>query len=205
MSKIKRRGFLRAATGMGLASAATALSVPLARGQSKSPASAEVLIDPLRSLADLDRRLFGSFLEHIGRAIYTGVFEPGSKLADESGFRKDVLDLSVKSAGYEAPGVGAVPYLDVAGTFDPEANRVTILLLNRDLEHDREVTLVWQGMVPSKVLACQVLTGPDLKAENSFDEPARVAPRELDPPRLGPRTLLKLPPRSYSVLHLGAG
>jgi alpha-N-arabinofuranosidase len=37
--------------------------------------------------ADFDRRLFGAFLEHLGRSIYTGVYEPGSPLADERGFR----------------------------------------------------------------------------------------------------------------------
>lgn len=536
MQKIKRRGFLRAAGGMGLAGAASTFAVPTARGQTKAPAPTEVLVDPLRTLADIDRRLFGSFLEHIGRAIYTGIFEPGSKLADESGFRKDVLDeirgmqvpmvrypggnfvsgynwldgvgprdkrprvlerawnsietnafgtneflewcrrvgteplmavnlgtgtpetaaalveycnvpegtrysdlrrehgvarphnvkswclgnemdgpwqighitaveygrkagdaarqmriadrdiqlvacgssgpsmptylewdrqvleqcyndvdaislhryfnkpaetggdstrfvalnlgleqqinevaavcdfvrarlrskkrlwlsfdewnvwyrtfsnldgkrqeaphlveevysledallvggtlnsllrkaarvrvaclaqlvnviapimtnservlrqtiyfpylwalkfargrvldLSVKSATYEAPVIGPVPFVDAAGSFDTESGRTTILLLNRDLEKEREVTLVWQGTVPAKVLACQALTGPDLKAANTFEEPARVAPQDLEPPRLGPRTTLKLPPRSYSVLHLDRG
>ena len=39
----------------------------------------------------MDRRLLGAFLEHLGRAVYTGVYEPGSKLADANGFRKDVI------------------------------------------------------------------------------------------------------------------
>jgi alpha-N-arabinofuranosidase len=39
----------------------------------------------------VDPRLFGGFLEHIGRAVYEGVYDPNSKLADENGFRKDVL------------------------------------------------------------------------------------------------------------------
>jgi alpha-N-arabinofuranosidase len=43
-------------------------------------------------VATLDRRQFGSFLEHLGRAIYGGVFEPGSTLADQNGFRRDVVD-----------------------------------------------------------------------------------------------------------------
>jgi alpha-N-arabinofuranosidase len=37
-------------------------------------------------------RLFGGFLEHMGRAVYQGVYEPGSIFADENGFRKDVLE-----------------------------------------------------------------------------------------------------------------
>ncbi|BBF99022.1 MULTISPECIES: arabinosylfuranosidase ArfA [Pseudonocardia] len=37
-------------------------------------------------------RLFGSFVEHMGRGVYTGIFEPGHPSADERGFRGDVLD-----------------------------------------------------------------------------------------------------------------
>jgi alpha-N-arabinofuranosidase len=43
-------------------------------------------------VAPLDRNLFGSFLEHLGRAIYQGIYDPGSKLSDSNGFRKDVMD-----------------------------------------------------------------------------------------------------------------
>jgi alpha-N-arabinofuranosidase len=43
------------------------------------------------TIGTVDERIFGGFLEHIGRAVYQGVYEPGSKLADVNGFRKDVL------------------------------------------------------------------------------------------------------------------
>jgi len=45
------------------------------------------------AIADLDRRVFGSFVEHMGRTVYTGVFEPDHPAADASGFRTDVLEL----------------------------------------------------------------------------------------------------------------
>ena len=72
-------------------------SRPLAAfAQTKSPsdsaAPARVYIDSRRTIAPLDRNLFGSFLEHLGRAIYEGIYDPGSKLSDSNGFRKDVLD-----------------------------------------------------------------------------------------------------------------
>ena len=51
-----------------------------------------VYVDSRRTVAPLDRNLFGSFLEHLGRAIYEGIYDPGSKLADSNGFRKDVID-----------------------------------------------------------------------------------------------------------------
>jgi alpha-N-arabinofuranosidase len=44
-------------------------------------------------LATIDRRIYGSFIEHMGRAVYGGIYEPGHPAADENGFRKDVLDL----------------------------------------------------------------------------------------------------------------
>ena len=53
---------------------------------------AHIKIDLARKLGMVDRRIFGSFIEHLGRCIYGGVFEPGSKLADANGFRQDVLE-----------------------------------------------------------------------------------------------------------------
>ena len=44
-------------------------------------------------ISKIDDRLYGSFIEHLGRAVYTGIYQPGHKMADENGFRKDVLDL----------------------------------------------------------------------------------------------------------------
>lgn len=41
----------------------------------------------------VDERIYGSFIEHLGRAVYHGVYEPGHPTADEKGFRKDVLEL----------------------------------------------------------------------------------------------------------------
>ncbi|HET6427426.1 MAG TPA: alpha-L-arabinofuranosidase C-terminal domain-containing protein [Phycisphaerae bacterium] len=43
-------------------------------------------------IAPVDERIFGGFLEHIGRAVYGGVFDPAGAHADESGFRRDVCD-----------------------------------------------------------------------------------------------------------------
>lgn len=45
-------------------------------------------------LAPLDRRLFGTFVEHLGRCVYGGIYEPGHPTADERGFRRDVLELT---------------------------------------------------------------------------------------------------------------
>jgi alpha-L-arabinofuranosidase len=55
-------------------------------------AVARVCIDVDRPLGPVDRRIFGGFIEHLGRCIYGGVFDEGSPLADAQGFRTDVLD-----------------------------------------------------------------------------------------------------------------
>lgn len=44
-------------------------------------------------IGDIDKRIYGSFIEHLGRAVYGGIFEPGHPTADEDGFRGDVIDL----------------------------------------------------------------------------------------------------------------
>ncbi|MGH3392538.1 MAG: alpha-N-arabinofuranosidase [Actinomadura sp.] len=57
------------------------------------PLSAELTLDPAFTIGEIDRRLFGSFVEHLGRCVYTGIHEPGHPTAGEDGFRQDVLDL----------------------------------------------------------------------------------------------------------------
>jgi alpha-N-arabinofuranosidase len=125
--------------------------------------------------------------------------------------RGRVLELHVESDTYpiKAEGLRAdfardelVPYLDVAATLDPDNGQVCLLMLNRDLASERELTLEWRDARPSRVLTCETLTGPDLKASNSFEQPERVAPRPLEPPRPGSTMTFKLPRQSYSVAHL---
>ncbi|MGV9193729.1 alpha-N-arabinofuranosidase [Microbacterium sp. MC2] len=55
-------------------------------------------LDPRAEIADIDRRLFGGFVEHLGRHIYDGIHEPGHPAADADGFRTDVIEL-VKELG----------------------------------------------------------------------------------------------------------
>jgi alpha-N-arabinofuranosidase len=52
-----------------------------------------ILIDAGHSLGSVDRKVFGGFVEHLGRCIYGGLYEEDSPLADARGFRTDVLDL----------------------------------------------------------------------------------------------------------------
>lgn len=55
--------------------------------------TASIAIDPSKKISEIDPRLYGSFVEHLGRAVYTGLYEPGHPDADARGLRKDVLAL----------------------------------------------------------------------------------------------------------------
>ena len=44
-------------------------------------------------ISEIDKRIYGSFIEHLGRAVYGGIYEPEQPTADDEGFREDVLKL----------------------------------------------------------------------------------------------------------------
>ncbi|MER7972013.1 alpha-N-arabinofuranosidase [Streptomyces sp. NPDC096080] len=66
-----------------------------------SKSTARFTLDPAFTVGEVDPRIFGSFVEHLGRCVYTGVFEPGHPAADAAGLRTDVLDL-VRELGVTA-------------------------------------------------------------------------------------------------------
>jgi alpha-N-arabinofuranosidase len=122
-----------------------------------------------------------------------------------------VLDFQVQSETYEIRAGNlqadfarndSVPFVDVVITHDRERNEAAVFMLNRDLDGERELVLDWQDPVPTRVLACETLTGPDLKARNTFDAPNRVVPEPLDAPRAGRSMTFRLPKASYTVAHL---
>jgi len=59
---------------------------------------ATLRVDPADVIGPITRRLFGSFVEHLGRSVYDGLYEPGHPTADADGFRSDVIEL-VKELG----------------------------------------------------------------------------------------------------------
>ena len=54
---------------------------------------AKLTIEKDFQISKIDKRIYGSFIEHLGRAVYGGIWQPGHPTADEDGFRRDVLDL----------------------------------------------------------------------------------------------------------------
>ena len=57
---------------------------------------ADMIIHRRFTVGEIDPRIYGSFIEHLGRAVYGGVYEPGHETADAQGFRQDVLELVKK-------------------------------------------------------------------------------------------------------------
>jgi alpha-N-arabinofuranosidase len=132
MRSVSRRHFLQDASKTGIAlGASVALGRNLFGQSSASSASQPIRIyaDPRRTIAPVQREVFGSFLEHLGRAIYEGIYDPQSKLSDSNGFRKDVLD-EIKKLGVPIiryPGgnfVSGYNWLDGIG---PKASRPAVL------------------------------------------------------------------------------
>src|SRR5437660_9811572 len=69
-----------------------ALGAPfLLKGRQVNSDAAHIRVDPDRVIGQIDRKLYGNFLEHLGRCIEGGVFDEGSSLSDSEGFRRDVL------------------------------------------------------------------------------------------------------------------
>jgi alpha-N-arabinofuranosidase len=58
-----------------------------------APLKARMTLDREFTIGRTDPRIYGSFIEHVGRAVYGGIFEPGHPAADADGFRTDVLEL----------------------------------------------------------------------------------------------------------------
>ena len=52
---------------------------------------AKIKISKDNIISKIDDRLYSSFVEHMGRAVYTGIYEPGHPSADEKGFRQDIV------------------------------------------------------------------------------------------------------------------
>ncbi|WP_198676244.1 arabinosylfuranosidase ArfA [Kribbella monticola] len=97
-------------------------------------------VDPSFVVGALDRRLFGSFVEHMGRCVYTGIYEPGHAAADADGFREDVLAL-VRELGVTAvryPGGNFVSNYQWEDGVGPKEER------------PRRLDLAWRAIEPNQ-------------------------------------------------------
>lgn len=92
---------------------------------------ASMILDKDYQVGRIDNRIYGSFIEHLGRAVYGGIYEPGHPEADEMGFRKDVI-AAVKKLGVPIvryPGgnfVSGFNWEDSVGPVDQRPKRLDL-------------------------------------------------------------------------------
>lgn len=129
-----------------------------------------------------------------GRALNVQFEGPGYEVA--------TLGRPIESSGLPLPGFGAVPWVDIAATMDAKNKTAALFMFNRNLDRPQDVEVVWRDVAPSSVKAFLTMTGPDLKAGNTFADPKRVMPQAIENPKVGSRMTVQLPARSYSVLSL---
>ena len=117
-------------------------------------------------IAKIDDRLYGSFIEHLGRAVYTGIYQPGHPAADEDGFRKDVLEL--------------VKELNVPIIRYPGGNYVSNFFWEDSVgpkeERKKRLDLAWRTLEPNEV-GIQEFQKWAKKADSSVMMPVNLGTR----------------------------
>lgn len=102
---------------------------------------AEIIINRNYRIGEIDRRIYGSFIEHLGRAVYGGIYEPGHPTADDRGFRGDVIgfvkELNVPIVRY--PGGNFVSGYNWEDGIGDKSKR------------PRRIELAWQSVEPNQV------------------------------------------------------
>ena len=102
---------------------------------------AKMTLDREFQIARIDPRIYGSFVEHLGRAVYDGIYQPDHELADEKGFRRDVTEL-VRELGIPIiryPGGNFVSNFYWEDSVGPKAQR------------PRRLDLAWKSLETNQV------------------------------------------------------
>ncbi|MGI6189633.1 MAG: alpha-N-arabinofuranosidase [Clostridiales bacterium] len=130
---------------------------------------AKMILDKDFKIGSIDKRIYGSFIEHLGRAVYGGIYEPGHPEADEKGFRKDVIELvkELKMPIVRYPGgnfVSGYNWEDGIGPKDKRPKRLELAW--RTIETNQvgvNEFAEWAGLVDSEVMMAVNLgtRGPD--------------------------------------------
>jgi len=102
---------------------------------------AKMIIDREYRISEINERIYGSFIEHLGRAVYQGIYQPGHPTADENGFRHDVIDL--------------VRQLNVPIIRYPGGNYVSNFYWEDSVgplsERSRRLDLAWRTLEPNEI------------------------------------------------------
>ena len=177
-------------------------------------------------IGQVDQRIFGGFLEHIGRAVYQGVYEPESRHADAAGFRGDVLSALrlLRMTAMRYPGGNFASGYHWMEGVGPRADRPTVrelawrslepntfgtdeyLALCRKMDWTPMITVNLGTGTPEEarnwVEYCNCPTGSryaDLRAKNGSPEPYGVDLWCLGNEMDGPWQLGHVPADQYAI------
>lgn len=116
------------------------------------------------------------------------------------------LDIDLRSATYEDPEYGAIPYLEAVATMDPGNETVTLFAVNRSLREPLALDADMRGFAGYRLQTHEVLTHPDLKATNGPTRPDQVVPTIYGSANAsGGRLTATLPAASWNVIRLSKG
>jgi alpha-N-arabinofuranosidase len=121
--------------------------------------------------------------------------------------RGTALNLGVDSPGYDADIADNVPYLDISGVHDKEANTLSFFAVNRHASESLEMTVDLLGFTgAARVIDHQVITHANLKIANTLGDQNAVTPRAGSGIAVdGGRLTGKLPPYSYQMIRVQLG
>jgi alpha-L-arabinofuranosidase len=142
--KLRRREFLRTSASVlagGVVFGATRSPLSALLDQStQQRLTARIDVDTANPLHSIDPNIYGSLTEHIGRCVYDGMYEEGSPLSDEAGFRKDVM-AAVREMGVSTirwPGgnfASGYHWTDGVGPKNARPNKYNIAWYEQESHH----------------------------------------------------------------------
>lgn len=142
----------------------------------KETLKARVIIDKDYIISDIDKRVYGSFIEHLGRAVYGGIYEPGHESAEENGFRQDVIELvkELQVPIIRYPGGNMVSAYNWEDGVGPKENRPKRLELAWRVTETNEVGtnefMDWANLVNADVMMAINLGTRGIDAARNFIE-----------------------------------
>ncbi len=144
------------------------------RSSAKQPAqTASLILDGDFNIARVDERLYGSFIEHLGRAVYGGIYDPGNPNSDSIGMRRDVIEMvrKLRVPVVRYPGgnfVSGFNWEDSIGPIDKRPERLDLAWSSTETNQFGLHEFVdWAGAVGSQVMYAVNLgtRGPDAARE----------------------------------------
>jgi alpha-N-arabinofuranosidase len=120
--------------------------------------------------------------------------------------RGEALDVLVKAPGVETKQYDGVPTLDVSASYNAENQHGAVFLVNRSLTESINTQIVWQDQQAIQVQKAWQLASNDPNESNTWEEPNRLVANTIPMPIVdNGRTMINLPPLSYTVLDTKIG